>query len=168
MWIGFDPSNPTFNAIRDAAAKAIAAGAIGLTITSSDASFVEIPPRVPATPPAAPPAHPIVIADDAEFEVRGIWRRLYGGIFSRKYLKLVAKYCEDNDTEQFTFSELNASAFANGVNGIRAAHRNVSRAMQEEGVQLFKKKWSISEKCQTFTLSKAYREGILACAVADL
>jgi hypothetical protein len=63
--------------------------------------------------------------------------------------------------------DLNASAFGNGINGVRAAHRNVSRAMKDEGVERFEKRWDIDRKCQVFRLKKAYREEILNRAACD-
>ncbi len=171
MWIGFDPSNPKCQSIKEVAFTAMREGAIGLTITSSEVATPVSPVTMetkPRTVPAANSAQTTgFMPTDAEIEVRCVWGHLYSGIFSRKYLMIAAKYGEENDTEEYTFSDLDYSAFENGIDGIRAAHRNVSRAMKVDGVKLFEKRWDSNRKCQVFKLRKACREEILMCAAAD-
>jgi len=173
MWIGFDPANPKCQTIKEAALIALKEGATGLTITSSEAAMPDAPLTMPSNPPTARAVSanaptPCIVPADADVEVGCVWGHLYTGKMSRKYLQLAAEYGDANDTEKYTFSDLDASDFTNGIDGVRAAHRNVGRAMKDEGVKLFDdKNWDSNRKCQVFTLKKAHREEILRRAAAD-
>lgn len=167
MQITFDTAHHLCQPIKEAAINALWGGATGLSITLSD-DVIEARSRVAPTPIVDPPPSQTGTVDSsAASDVAKVWRHLYSGKFSRMYLKLAAQFCLDHHTNQFSLGELDACAFKKGINGIRAAHRNVGRATTYERVALFDGHWNADRGCKEFSLSPEHRDAILTMAAGD-